>query len=196
MRKKTTSKANQKDGMIRIISGQFKGRKLPVKNVTGLRPTTDRVKETVFNWLMQDTREATVLDCFAGSGGLGFECLSRFAKQAHFIELDKLAASQLQQNIATLKLSNAEVINSSAIDVLSNNKDQLTFSLVFVDPPFRKELAQHICELLEQNQWLTDDALIYVEVEKELSLVAPNNWQIIKEKQAGQVLCRLYQRDN
>ncbi|MBD1581771.1 16S rRNA (guanine(966)-N(2))-methyltransferase RsmD [Pseudoalteromonas sp. S16_S37] len=194
MRKNKSSHANQNDGVIRIISGQFKGRKLPVKDVTGLRPTTDRVKETVFNWLMQDTREATVLDCFAGSGGLGFECLSRFAESACFIELDKQAAQQLQNNITTLKLTNARVLNKNTIDVLSNNDDNLVFNLIFVDPPFRKELAQHTCQLLEQNNWLTDDALIYVEVEKELNLSAPNNWQIIKEKQAGQVLCRLYQR--
>ena len=107
MRNKTTkNKAITKstDGFIRVISGQFRGRKLPVKDVQGLRPTTDRIKETVFNWLMQDTRDANVLDCFAGSGGLGFEALSRFASTALFIELDPSAAKQLAQNIATLKL--------------------------------------------------------------------------------------------
>jgi len=83
MRKKTTqnnTSHKSADGVIRIISGQFRGRKLPVKDVQGLRPTTDRIKETVFNWLMHDTRDARTLDCFAGSGGLGFEALSRFAK--------------------------------------------------------------------------------------------------------------------
>ncbi|WP_152086947.1 16S rRNA (guanine(966)-N(2))-methyltransferase RsmD [Pseudoalteromonas sp. A25] len=196
MRKKKPAKPHQNDGVIRIISGQFKGRKLPVKDVAGLRPTTDRIKETVFNWLMQDTRDATVLDCFAGSGGLGFECLSRFAKSACFIELDNQAAQQLHSNINTLKLSNARVLNSNSINVLTNNTDGLTFDLVFVDPPFRQNLAQQTCDLLEQNNWLTDDALIYVEVEKELNLSSPSNWQILKEKQAGQVLCRLYQRNN
>ncbi|WP_350636673.1 16S rRNA (guanine(966)-N(2))-methyltransferase RsmD, partial [Pseudoalteromonas sp. GW168-MNA-CIBAN-0100] len=88
---------------MRVISGQFRGRKLPVKDVQGLRPTTDRIKETVFNWLMQDTREANVLDCFAGSGGLGFEALSRFAKSATFVELDAAAAKQIELNISTLK---------------------------------------------------------------------------------------------
>ena len=84
MKRKPSPQRANNNGFIRIISGQFRGRKLPVNDLEGLRPTTDRIKETVFNWLMQDTREAKVLDCFAGSGGLGFECLSRFAKDATF----------------------------------------------------------------------------------------------------------------
>jgi 16S rRNA (guanine966-N2)-methyltransferase len=195
MKKKPSPQRASNSGFIRIISGQFRGRKLPVNDLEGLRPTTDRIKETVFNWLMQDTREANVLDCFAGSGGLGFECLSRFAKDATFIELNKQAAEQLKKNISTLKLENAHVINNSAIDFLSSQNQGLNFDLVFVDPPFRKGLAEPSCQLLEQNNWLTDDALIYVEVEKECTLNAPENWHILKEKQAGQVLCRLYQRN-
>ncbi|MEL7479674.1 MAG: 16S rRNA (guanine(966)-N(2))-methyltransferase RsmD [Pseudomonadota bacterium] len=195
MKKKPSPQRASNSGFIRIISGQFRGRKLPVNDLEGLRPTTDRIKETVFNWLMQDTREANVLDCFAGSGGLGFECLSRFAKDATFIELNKQAAEQLKKNISTLKLENAHVINNSAIDFLNSQNQGLNFDLVFVDPPFRKGLADPSCQLLEQNNWLSDNALIYVEVEKECTLNAPENWHILKEKQAGQVLCRLYQRN-
>ncbi|WP_404393398.1 16S rRNA (guanine(966)-N(2))-methyltransferase RsmD [Pseudoalteromonas phenolica] len=195
MKRKPSPQRASNSGFIRIISGQFRGRKLPVNDLEGLRPTTDRIKETVFNWLMQDTREAKVLDCFAGSGGLGFECLSRFAKDATFIELNKQAAEQLKKNICTLKLENAHVINNSAIDFLNSQNQGLNFDLVFVDPPFRKGLAEPSCQLLEQNNWLSDNALIYVEVEKECTLNAPENWHILKEKQAGQVLCRLYQRN-
>lgn len=198
MRKKTTkNKAISKstDGFIRVISGQFRGRKLPVKNVEGLRPTTDRIKETVFNWLMQDTRDATVLDCFAGSGGLGFEALSRFAKSTTFIELDASAAKQIEQNISTLKLENAQVKHTNSLSYLEQKNTNSPFNLVFVDPPFRKNLAQSSCDLLENNQWLSEDALIYVEVETELSSFSqPGNWLLIKEKKAGQVFCRLYQR--
>lgn len=198
MRKKTTkNKAISKstDGFIRVISGQFRGRKLPVKNVEGLRPTTDRIKETVFNWLMQDTRDATVLDCFAGSGGLGFEALSRFAKSTTFIELDASAAKQIEQNISTLKLENAQVKHTNSLSYLEQKNTNSPFNLVFVDPPFRKNLAQSSCDLLENNQWLSEDALIYVEVETELSSFSqPDNWLLIKEKKAGQVFCRLYQR--
>lgn len=184
------------NGFIRIISGQFRGRKLPVKDVQGLRPTTDRIKETVFNWLMQDTRGAAVLDCFAGSGGLGFEALSRFAQRATFFELDKGAAIQLKENISTLKLDNAVIKQDNSLSLLANNAQNEQFDLVFVDPPFRQNLAEKTCFLLEENNWLTAQALIYVEVESELnSLDIPDNWMLLKEKTAGQVICRLYQRE-
>ncbi|MBB1309652.1 16S rRNA (guanine(966)-N(2))-methyltransferase RsmD [Pseudoalteromonas sp. SR41-8] len=190
--KQVSNKAS--DGAIRIISGQFRGRKLPVKDVQGLRPTTDRIKETVFNWLMQDTRDTRVLDCFAGSGGLGFEALSRFALSARFLEMDKLAANQLQTNIDTLKLTNAEVICTDSLLYLSNNTQQQQFNLVFIDPPFRQGLAQKCCDLLTENDWLSKNALIYVEVESEMSaLQTPSNWLLLKEKAAGQVFCRLYE---
>ena len=203
MRKKSTANrqvnaSNNKsaNGFIRIISGQFRGRKLPVKDVQGLRPTTDRIKETVFNWLMQDTRDAAVLDCFAGSGGLGFEALSRFAKRAVFFELDKSAASQLIQNISTLKLENATIKQGDSLALLANNSLDEQFDLVFVDPPFRQNLAEKSCLLLESNQWVTEQALIYVELESELtSFTPPDNWLLLKEKSAGQVICRLYQRE-
>ena len=198
MRNKTTkNKAITKstDGFIRVISGQFRGRKLPVKDVQGLRPTTDRIKETVFNWLMQDTRDANVLDCFAGSGGLGFEALSRFASTALFIELDPSAAKQLAQNIATLKLQNARVRHTNSLSFLEQKNSNTPFDLVFVDPPFRKNLAQTSCNLLEINNWLSEEALIYLEVESDLNTFKPpSNWLLIKEKKAGQVFCRLYQR--
>ena len=198
MRNKTTkNKAITKstDGFIRVISGQFRGRKLPVKDVQGLRPTTDRIKETVFNWLMQDTRDANVLDCFAGSGGLGFEALARFASTALFIELDPSAAKQLAQNIATLKLQNAQVRHTNSLSFLEQKNSNTPFDLVFVDPPFRKNLAQTSCNLLEINNWLSEEALIYVEVESDLNTFKPpSNWLLIKEKKAGQVFCRLYQR--
>lgn len=185
------------DGFIRIISGQFRGRKLPVKDVQGLRPTTDRIKETVFNWLMQDTRDTNVLDCFAGSGGLGFEALSRSAKSATFIELDLLAATQLEHNITTLKLQNAHVKNINTLSFLEQKNLNEPFDLVFVDPPFRKNLAQISCDFLEKNQRLSSEALIYVEVESDLnSFTKPDNWLLIKEKKAGQVFSRLYQRQS
>ncbi|WP_404341177.1 16S rRNA (guanine(966)-N(2))-methyltransferase RsmD [Pseudoalteromonas mariniglutinosa] len=202
MRKKSITNSNSQttknkstSGFIRVISGQFKGRKLPVKDVQGLRPTTDRIKETVFNWLMQDTRGANVLDCYAGSGGLGFEALSRYAAKVVFFELDKSAAQQLQQNIATLKLSNASVKHADSLLLLADNQYREQFDLVFIDPPFRHNLAETSCQLLEKNHWLSNDALIYVELESDLNtLKTPDNWMLIKEKKAGQVISRLYQR--
>jgi len=193
MKKKTTKSNKSNAGHIRIISGQYRGRKLPVQDVTGLRPTTDRVKETVFNWLMTDIRDAKVLDCFSGSGGLGFEALSRFAKSATFLELDQGAAKQLKENLQTLKIENAQLIVGDTLKLLETLNEK--FDLVFVDPPFRQELAQISCQKLEDFSLLSEDALIYLEIENDLKgFKAPNNWQLIKEKNAGQVSYRLYQR--
>lgn len=193
MKKKTTKSNKSNAGHIRIISGQYRGRKLPVQDVTGLRPTTDRVKETVFNWLMTDIRDAKVLDCFSGSGGLGFEALSRFAKSATFLELDQGAAKQLKDNLQTLKVENAQLIVGNTLKLLEQLNEK--FDLVFVDPPFRQDLAQISCQKLEDFSLLNEDALIYLEIESDLKgFKAPNNWQLIKEKNAGQVSYRLYQR--
>ena len=103
------------DGQIRIIAGQWRGRKLPVKDLEGLRPTTDRVKETVFNWLAMDIREANCLDCFSGSGSLALEALSRYAAKAVLIEKDKLAAKQLVSNLIAVKAGNGKVICTDSI---------------------------------------------------------------------------------
>ncbi|MEO2268350.1 16S rRNA (guanine(966)-N(2))-methyltransferase RsmD [Pseudoalteromonas sp. YIC-656] len=196
-RKKPTKSANKgaaPSGQIRIISGQHRGRKLPVHDVVGLRPTTDRVKETVFNWLMMDVRDAKVLDCFAGAGSLSFEALSRFASHATMVELDNKAAQQLTANAELLKLDNASIINTDALSLVGAAATT-QYDLVFVDPPFNKGLASVCCEKLEANAWLESNALIYVEVESDnQDFSAPNNWQVLKEKKAGQVWCRLYQR--
>jgi 16S rRNA (guanine966-N2)-methyltransferase len=179
-------------GSIRIIAGKFRGRKLPVLMAEGLRPTTDRVKETLFNWLMPYIHEANCLDCFAGAGSLGFEALSRGAENVTLIELNKAAAKQLLANKSLLKADNVGVVNSNALDFLKTSTGN-KFDLVFIDPPFRQNLMQPTCELLE-NGWLTNQALIYVEMELESTQQFPSNWQLLKEKIAGQVAYRLYQR--
>lgn len=181
-------------GFVRIISGKWRGRKLPVKNVEGLRPTTDRVKETVFNWLTADLYEARCLDVFAGSGGLGLEALSRHAGHVTLLELDKGAATQISQNLNTLKADNATVHNTDALTYLSNQGQP--FDVVFIDPPFRKDLLGDVINKLEHNGWLSHNALVYIEAEKELGQpVVPAHWDMIKEKHAGQVSFRLYQRE-
>ncbi|MCE0559359.1 16S rRNA (guanine(966)-N(2))-methyltransferase RsmD [Motilimonas sp. E26] len=183
-----------KDGQIRIIAGQWRGRKFPVKDLEGLRPTTDRVKETVFNWLAMDVRDANCLDCFSGSGSLAFEALSRYASAAILIEKDKLAAKQLANNLAAVKASNGKVVCTDSITHLSKPASQ-QFDIVFVDPPFRKGLLEPCCEQLESNNWLSTNALIYIEREKELTNPRlPTNWQLIKDKVAGQVIYQVYQR--
>lgn len=200
MRKNQRNKSNEKsniqkkDGFIRLIAGKWRGKKLPVKDLQGLRPTTDRTKETLFNWLMHDIRDANCLDCFSGSGSLGFEALSRFANSVQFIERDINVVKQLQQNAQQLQSADANITHSDTLKYLQQAAIQ-PFDIVFVDPPFNCDLIQPCCKLLEDNNYLSQDALIYIEMESSLSnLALPENWQCIKEKQTGQVIYQLYRR--
>jgi len=187
------AKVKKSTSSIRIIGGKHRGRKLPVLDAEGLRPTTDRVKETVFNWLMPYISESHCLDCFAGAGSLGFEALSRGASTVIMIELDKATANQLQQNKAILNADNVEVIHGNALTVTRQQSQK--FNIVFIDPPFRQGLAAQIIELLDSSR-LSQDALIYLEVESDNSHInVPNNWRLLKEKTAGQVSYRLFQCD-
>ena len=181
-------------GQIRIIGGQWRGRKLPVPESPGLRPTTDRVRETLFNWLAPSIVDANCLDCFAGSGALGLEALSRYAASATLREMERGVAQQLQKNLATLKASNAKVVNTNTLAFLA--QAGTPHHIVFVDPPFRKGLLEETLKLLENNGWLSDEALIYIESEVENGLPpVPMNWHVYREKVAGQVAYRLYQRE-
>ncbi|RPH29120.1 16S rRNA (guanine(966)-N(2))-methyltransferase [Buttiauxella warmboldiae] len=181
-------------GQIRIIGGQWRGRKLPVPDSPGLRPTTDRVRETLFNWLAPSMVDATVLDCFAGSGALGLEALSRYAARATLLEMDRNVSQQLQKNLLTLKAANGKVVNSNTLHFLAQPGEPHT--IVFVDPPFRKGLLDETLALLESNGWLADDALIYVESEVENGMPAvPASWSLHREKVAGQVAYRLFSRE-
>lgn len=180
-------------GQIRIIGGLWRGRKLPVPDSEGLRPTTDRVRETLFNWLAADIQQAKCLDCFAGSGALGLESLSRHAGSATLLELERPVAQQLEKNLATLGAKNARVVNTNTLQFLAQKGEP--HQLVFIDPPFRKGLLEQTSTLLESNGWLSDDALVYVESEVEHGLPpVPVNWQLHREKIAGQVAYRLYIR--
>ncbi len=180
-------------GQVRIIAGQWRSRKLPIHDLEGLRPTTDRVRETLFNWLAGDLTGARVLDCFGGSGALALEALSRYASYAQIFELQTSAAKQLQQNLQTLKCDWAKVIQGNSLSLLAQKPDE-GFDIAFVDPPFRKGLAEQTIKLLSQQGWLNDCAQIYVETENELSsLSVPSDWVQLKEKTAGQVTYRLYQ---
>lgn len=190
-------------GQVRIIAGQWRSRKLPIQDLKGLRPTTDRVRETLFNWLSGELTGSRVLDCFGGSGALALEALSRYAAYARVFELQKNAVIQLQNNLKTLKCDQADVIAGDSLNLLAQGianqrapKDPAQgkgFDIVFIDPPFRKGLAENCISALTAHQWLNPDALIYVETESELSqLAVPANWQQLKEKQAGQVCYRLF----
>jgi 16S rRNA (guanine966-N2)-methyltransferase len=188
-----TAKNKPGSGQVRIIAGQWRSRRLPIQDLEGLRPTTDRVRETLFNWLANNLVNARVLDCFGGSGALALEALSRYASFAQIIELQRGAAMQLKENLQTLKCDKAEVLNADTLVVLQRGCEQ-GFDVVFIDPPFRKGLAEKTIQLLDTQGWLNDGALIYVEIESELTQLAiPSRWHALKEKNAGQVSYRLYQ---
>ncbi|MCT8342663.1 16S rRNA (guanine(966)-N(2))-methyltransferase [Photorhabdus kleinii] len=183
----------QSMGQIRIIGGKWRGRKLPVPDSPGLRPTTDRVRETLFNWLSPVIQEAHCLDCYAGSGALGLEALSRYAAQVTLIEYERNIAKQLSANLDLLSTQNAEVINDSALTYLSQSGKP--YDVVFLDPPFRKGMLSETIKLLEEQNWLADESWIYVEAESESTAIdVPVNWQLHREKVAGQVAYRLYIR--
>ena len=154
-------------------------------------PPTAYAKRCLTGWLIVD---AQCLDCFAGSGALGLEALSRYAAGATLIEMDRAVSQQLIKNLATLKAGNARVVNSNAMSFLAQKGTP--HNIVFVDPPFRRGLLEETINLLEDNGWLADEALIYVESEVENGLpTVPANWSLHREKVAGQVAYRLYQRE-
>ncbi|WP_047679211.1 MULTISPECIES: 16S rRNA (guanine(966)-N(2))-methyltransferase [Xenorhabdus] len=180
-------------GQIRIIGGKWRGRKLPVPDSEGLRPTTDRVRETLFNWLMPVIQGARCLDCFSGSGALGFEALSRYANNATLIEYDRNVAKQLSNNLALLKAENGNVVQGNTLQYL--NQSGTPFDVVFLDPPFRKGMLTETIKLLETNGWLAEVSWVYVEAESESAATeVPTNWHLHREKIAGQVAYRLYIR--
>ncbi|MBR9884244.1 MAG: 16S rRNA (guanine(966)-N(2))-methyltransferase RsmD [Oceanospirillales bacterium] len=185
------------EAVLRIIGGQWRSRKVSFPEIEGLRPTPDRVRETLFNWLQGVTDGARCLDLCAGSGALGLEALSRGAASVTFVDRSPQVARALQANLQLLKAQNAEVITAAALDWLDARPtdESERFDLVFMDPPFRQGLIAPLCALLESRNLLAARAMIYIECERELTLPPlPSDWQLYREKQAGQVSYRLYER--
>ncbi len=179
--------AKPRASQIRIIAGQLRGSKLPVPSVEGLRPTPDRIRETLFNWCADDCRGAAVLDCFAGSGALGFEAASREAAVVTMIEKDKQAWQGLQKQLQRLRLDNIEAINGDALEILSGLKK--SYDLVFIDPPYAQpELRSKILECLVKNELLNEGARIYLEwPHREIFELPQPDFTWWKQKKAGQV---------
>jgi len=182
-----TSRGNTRN-RLRIIGGRWRGRKLDFPDAEGLRPTPDRVRETLFNWLQNDIVGARCLDLFAGSGALGLEALSRGAARAVLVENSKLAAQQLEAHLRTLQCNDGIAISMDAQTFLERGPGDARYNIVFLDPPFEKGLIKHCIELLEEKHWLAKDALIYLEMEHNLQTpVLPGNWKYTHERTAGQV---------
>jgi 16S rRNA (guanine966-N2)-methyltransferase len=184
---------SQKRGQCRIIGGKWRGRKISFDDAQDLRPTTDRIRETVFNWLQPYLSQSHCLDCFAGSGALGFEALSRGAESVVFLEQNKKAVSHLKQSIDLLDAITAELHCVDTLQWLPLQKNKNMFDLVFLDPPFATNLLAETCDSLNQNNCLADDAIIYLEHNINSKIDFPDNWHYLKQKKAGQVAYSLLQ---
>lgn len=181
-------------GQVRVIGGEWRGRKLPVPEAEGLRPTSDRVRETLFNWLQFSLAGRRCLDAFTGSGALAVEALSRGAAQVTAIERDPKVAKQLRELLAPLAGERLQLLNADVLQWLEG-EPEAPFDLVFLDPPFHQGLLEPTCQLLEERGWLADNALIYIEQEKQGEVITlPPNWSLQKDKQAGEVRFGLYAR--
>lgn len=173
---------------LRIIGGQWRGRKLKFPAIDAIRPTPDRVRETLFNWLQHDIVGSRCLDLFAGSGALGIEALSRGAAHVVFVDREPTIAKYLRDTLALLRAEGSEVFAADASQWASGNKSASPFNIVFLDPPFADGVLPLICERLESSQSLAVDALIYIEYPSTKGVpVLPKNWSAIKSKIAGQV---------
>ena len=182
-----------RSNQVRIIAGQWRGRKLSFPDAAGLRPTSDRVRETLFNWLAPILPGAHCLDLFAGSGALGFEAASRGAARVVMAERDPRVVRALQDSRQRLAADQVEVVSGEAKHYLAGSCGQ--FDVVFLDPPFSQaSLLTETIELLQCGPHLKDGAYIYVETNAHLgSVTAPASWQLWREKRAGTVSYRLYQ---
>jgi len=180
-------------GELRLIGGQWKRTKLNFPLLNGLRPTPSRIRETLFNWLASDITRSKCLDLFAGSGALGFEALSRGAQKVWLVDESKVICQNLTQHAQRLATTHATIICSDALQPKTLAIDDI-IDIVFCDPPFNLGHLNNLLPAIESLN-LADDALIYVESEKNLStLECPANWHLLKEKSAGDVRYRLYQR--
>lgn len=183
------------NNQLRIIAGLWRGRKLGFPEVDGLRPTGDRIRETLFNWLAPEIQGARCLDLFAGSGALGIEALSRGAALSTLVERDNKAAAQLRANLTLLGAETGRIIHADVMSLLHQGNPDAPYQIVFIDPPFQLQLWQAVIDALEAGNWLADNATIYIESGRDDNYHPPINWQLHRDKHAGAVSYRLYYRE-
>lgn len=180
---------------IRIIGGRWRGRKLSFPSVKQLRPTPNRVRETVFNWLHYDIEGARCLDLYAGSGALGWEAASRGATRVVLVDSEPAVCTELHAHRKRLNATSVLCFLSEAIPYLQGASEP--FDIVFLDPPFRQGLLLPVCTLLEAGGWLTARSKVYLESEWEWQPKGiPSSWRMVKQANAGEVVYRLYQRNS
>jgi 16S rRNA (guanine966-N2)-methyltransferase len=172
---------------VRIIAGAWRGRRVHFPDMPELRPTPDRVRETVFNWLQHSIADARCLDLFAGSGALGLEALSRGAREVVFVEQFPAAARALQEQLVRFGgTAKGRVMAMGAARFLRTTAER--FQIVFLDPPFGKDALTEYIPLLDQGQWLDVGSLVYLENERLAGVPAlPAHWELLKSKSAGEV---------
>jgi 16S rRNA (guanine966-N2)-methyltransferase len=178
-------RSSVRTGKVRIIGGRWRRRLIPVPPDADVRPTPDRVRETLFNWLAPVVEGARCLDLFAGTGALGIEALSRGASEAWFVERHARAAGVLEQFLHKLDCQNSVVVTGDALPFLQRTPQP--FDLVFLDPPFDRVDLKNLCTLLDRG-WLRPGAHIYLERSKQSDLPElPADWQVLRERAAGDV---------
>lgn len=184
-----TKPSDKKQNTIRINAGEWRSRLIKFPDADGLRPTPERVRQTVFNWLGQDLTGQTCLDLFAGTGVMGFEALSRGAKSATLIEKSMPAYKALLENKQLLKAEHAQIFHQDALQFLTQNKQQ--FNLIFLDPPYNQAWLAKVLPLLAEH--LHESGLIYVEAEFAIdaSHAFAKDWQVVKQSKAGNVFYHL-----
>lgn len=186
------TKPQSQQGSLRIIGGEHRGRRLPILDLPGLRPTTDRVRETLFNWLSPMIPGSRCLDCFAGSGALGFEAASRGATEVMLLEDSRDAARQLTANIQRLSTpetprGSIQVIQTDAIAWLREQPVQ-PFDIIFIDPPYDAKLLEPSLALVADRGWLRPGGRLYLETRVGTDLPKlPPLWKLLRDKTAGQI---------
>jgi 16S rRNA (guanine966-N2)-methyltransferase len=179
-KRKKPAARKSRPGRLRIVAGNWRSRLLPVVEQEGLRPTSERIRETLFNWLSEELPGKHCLDLFAGTGALGFEALSRGAGSATLIEKSPPAVTGLHASAELLDAKNIRIVRTSALKFLSRPASS-RFDIVFLDPPFSMSVLEECCKLLHSNGWLTDDAVVYLEQDKNQTLPElPEGWRVAK----------------
>jgi 16S rRNA (guanine966-N2)-methyltransferase len=159
---------------------------LPIADEPGLRPTSERIRETLFNWLASTIEGSRCLDLYAGSGALGLEALSRGAREAVFVENSAAAVAVLKESVAVLEAAGARVLETDAVGFLQGDPEP--FDIVFLDPPFAADLLEDLCRLLDERDWLAAGARVYLEQGHDRALPRlPDGWTVLKQKTAGKV---------
>lgn len=181
---------------VRIIGGTLRGRKIHFNNETGLRPTHDRIRETLFNWLQFDVRDSQCLDLFAGSGALGFEAASRGAQLVTFVDNQFKTVKKLKHQASDLGLNCCEFFTRE-IPAVKNDFLSKCYDIVFLDPPFGRNLLEPSCVWLEKNNLLISGSYIYFECEKAIfdSIAFPESWQLYKKKSTQTLVFGLFQKN-